>query len=99
MEIKSEVSLQPDGPRRKCVLIVDDDVLICDVLAGLFANLGYDTVTAEDGEVACDFIARANLALAVVDPTVACVRGRRECPSTIMRPEIVLETPATISAC
>ena len=95
MEIKSEVSLQPDGPRRKCVLIVDDDVLICDVLAGLFANLGYETVIAEDGEAACDFIARANLALAVVDLNMpkldgyGLLRHIRQHPRTVDLPVII----------
>ena len=67
MEIKDENIQRTETAARKCVLIVDDDLLICDVLAGLFANLGYETVTAENGEAACDRIARANLVLAVVD--------------------------------
>ncbi len=96
MEIKkNEVNQRTEITARKCVLIVDDDVLICDVLAGLFANLGYETITAEDGESACDSIARENLALAVVDLNMpkldgyGLLRHIRQHPRTVDLPVII----------
>jgi signal transduction histidine kinase len=70
-------------------------VLICDVLASLFANLGYETVTAEDGEAACDRIARSNLVLAVVDLNMpkldgfGLLRHIRQHPRTVDLPVII----------
>ena len=96
MEIKkNEVNQRTEITARKCVLIVDDDVLICDVLAGLFANLGYETITAEDGESACDSIAREKLALAVVDLNMpkldgyGLLRHIRQHPRTVDLPVII----------
>ena len=95
MEIKDDKSQRTETSARKCVLIVDDDVLICDVLAGLFANLGYETVTAENGEAACDRIARANLVLAVVDLNMpkldgfGLLRHIRQHPRTVDLPVII----------
>ena len=95
MEIKDEISQRTETPARKCVLIVDDDPLICDVLASLFANLGYETVTAEDGEAACDRIAQDNLSLAVVDLNMpkldgfGLLRHIRQHPRTVDLPVII----------
>jgi two-component system, sensor histidine kinase and response regulator len=80
---------------RKCVLIVDDDAMICEVLAEVFRSLGYDTVTAEDGEAACDFIACKNLVLAVVDLSMpkldgfGLLRHIRQHPRTVDLPVII----------
>jgi two-component system, sensor histidine kinase and response regulator len=80
---------------RKCVLIVDDDPMICEVLVELFSSLGYDTVTAEDGEAACDFIACKNLVLAVVDLNMprldgfGLLRHIRQHPRTVDLPVII----------
>ncbi|MGB8315851.1 MAG: hybrid sensor histidine kinase/response regulator [Aestuariivirga sp.] len=95
METKDDSNQRTEATARKCVLIVDDDVLICDVLSSLFANLGYETVTAEDGEAACDRIARANLALAVVDLNMpkldgfGLLRHIRQHPRTVDLPVII----------
>jgi two-component system, sensor histidine kinase and response regulator len=89
-----DVELDGDSPR-KCVLIVDDDAMICEVLVELFSGLGYDTVTAEDGEVACDFIARKDLVLAVVDLSMprldgfGLLRHIRQHPRTVDLPVII----------
>ena len=66
MEIKDDISQRTETPARKCVLIVDM-IRSSRCSGSLFANLGYETVTAEDGEAACDRIAQDNLSLAVVD--------------------------------
>ncbi len=44
--------MAPEGPesRRKRVLVVDDDPLVLRVLADFVTSLGYETVTARDGE-------------------------------------------------
>jgi len=95
VEIKDDNNQRTETAARKCVLIVDDDVLICDVLAGLFANLGYETVTAENGEAACDRIARSNLVLAVVDLNMpkldgfGLLRHIRQHPRTVDLPVII----------
>ena len=95
VETKDDSNQRTGNAERKCVLIVDDDLLICDLLAGLFANLGYDTITAEDGEAACDSIARANLALAVVDLNMpkldgfGLLRHIRQHPRTVDLPVII----------
>jgi len=84
-----------ENQQRKCVLIVDDDAMICEVLVELFSSLGYDTVTAEDGELACDFIARKDLALAVVDLNMprldgfGLLRHIRQHPRTVDLPVII----------
>jgi two-component system, sensor histidine kinase and response regulator len=84
-----------EDQHRKCVLIADDDPMICEVLVELFTSLGYDTVTAEDGEVACDFIARKNLVLAVVDLSMpkldgyGLLRHIRQHPRTVDLPVII----------
>jgi signal transduction histidine kinase len=65
------------------------------VLASLFANLGYETVTAEDGEAACDRIASSNLVLAVVDLNMpkldgfGLLRHIRQHPRTVDLPVII----------
>jgi two-component system, sensor histidine kinase and response regulator len=80
---------------RKCVLIVDDDAMICEVLVELFTSLGYDTATAEDGEAACDYIACKNLVLAVVDLNMprldgfGLLRHIRQHPRTVDLPVII----------
>lgn len=80
---------------RKWVLIVDDDALICEVFSEVFASLGYDTVTAQDGEAACDYIARNDLALAVVDLSMpkldgfGLLRHIRQHPRTVDLPVII----------
>jgi signal transduction histidine kinase len=84
-----------ENQQRKCVLIVDDDAMICEVLVELFSSLGYDTLTAEDGELACDFIACKDLALAVVDLNMprldgfGLLRHIRQHPRTVDLPVII----------
>ena len=84
-----------DALNRKCVLIVDDDALLCEVFAEVFTNLGYETVIAEDGEAACDLIARKNLVLAVVDLNMpkldgfGLLRHIRQHPRTVDLPVII----------
>ncbi len=95
MGMEFEDLQSPGYQRRRCVLIVDDDAMICEVLVELFASLGYDTVTAEDGEVACDLIARKDLALAVVDLSMpkldgfGLLRHIRQHPRTVDLPVII----------
>jgi signal transduction histidine kinase len=84
-----------ENPAQKCVLIVDDDLLLCEVLAQLFSNLGYETVIAENGEAACNFIARKDLVLAVVDLSMpkldgfGLLRHIRQHPRTVDLPVII----------
>ncbi len=95
MDTESDETQLIAGSTRKCVLIVDDDALLCEVLAELFSNLGYETVTAANGEAACDFIARKNLILAVVDlgmPKLdgfGLLRHIRQHPRTVDLPVII----------
>ncbi len=80
---------------RRCVLIVDDDALLCEVMSELFLSLGYETVIAEDGDVACDLIAHTNLALAVVDLSMpkldgfGLLRHIRQHPRSVDLPVII----------
>jgi signal transduction histidine kinase len=89
-----EIPLTENLPQ-KCVLIVDDDPLLCEVLVELFSKLGYDTVTAENGENACNFIALKNLVLAVVDLSMpkldgfGLLRHIRQHPRTVDLPVII----------
>jgi signal transduction histidine kinase len=89
-----EILLTENLPQ-KCVLIVDDDPLLCEVLVELFSKLGYDTVTAENGENACNFIALKNLVLAVVDLSMpkldgfGLLRHIRQHPRTVDLPVII----------
>ena len=95
MGMNTEELAGNENQQRKCVLIVDDDAMICEVLVELFSSLGYDTVTAEDGELACDFIARKDLALAVVDLNMprldgfGLLRHIRQHPRTVDLPVII----------
>lgn len=95
MGMQSDDNQSLELSTRKCVLIVDDDPMICEVLVELFTSLGYDTVTAENGEAACDFIADKNLALAVVDLNMpkldgyGLLRHIRQHPRTVDLPVII----------
>ena len=95
MGMNTEELAGNENQQRKCVLIVDDDAMICEVLVELFSSLGYDTLTAEDGELACDFIACKDLALAVVDLNMprldgfGLLRHIRQHPRTVDLPVII----------
>jgi two-component system, sensor histidine kinase and response regulator len=95
VETETNTSQLIDEAPRKCVLIVDDDALICEVFAELFTGLGYDSVIAENGEAACDLISRKNLVLAVVDLSMpkldgfGLLRHIRQHPRTVDLPVII----------
>jgi signal transduction histidine kinase len=80
---------------RKCVMIVDDDAILREVMAGLFDKLGYDTLVAENGEAAIHHIARTPLSLVVVDLSMpkldgfGLIRHLRQHPRTVDVPVIV----------
>lgn len=95
MELVGDHDFQAEGKSRSWVLIADDDPLLCEVMAELFGNLGYDTAIAEDGEAACDMITRPNLVLAVVDLSMprldgfGLLRHIRQHPRTVDVPVII----------
>lgn len=70
--VKPEV---PSGPRRtasdagsgKHVLVVDDDEYICDVVARVLRNHGYETTTAHDGEAGLKRLTEGGFDLVITD--------------------------------
>ena len=52
---------------RRRILVVDDDPLVCEVMAALFADAGHAVTCAENGEDACKIAARQEFDLAVID--------------------------------
>jgi signal transduction histidine kinase len=80
---------------RKCVMIVDDDAILREVMAGLFDKLGYDTLVAENGEAAVAHLARSSLSLVVVDLSMPKLDGfgllkhLRQHPRTVDVPIII----------
>ena len=84
----------PDRPRRK-VLVVDDDVILREVMAGQLAGLGWQILAAENGEEAIGVLAREELDLAIIDISMpkldgfGLLRQMRQNPRTIDLPVIV----------
>lgn len=94
MNLTSPETLVPDAPRRK-VLVVDDDAILREVMAGQFASLGWNVVTAEHGEAAIAVLGRKTADLAVVDISMpkldgfGVLRHVRQNPRTADLPVIV----------
>ena len=86
----------PSGLPRRRVLIVDDDPILCEVMAEQFGAQGFDVVFAENGEVACDKIAGEHFDLAIIDlgmPKLdgfALLRHVRQHPRSVDLPVIVV---------
>ena len=86
----------PSGLPRRRVLIVDDDPILCEVMAEQFGAQGFDVAFAENGEVACDKIAGEHFDLAIIDlgmPKLdgfALLRHVRQHPRSVDLPVIVV---------
>lgn len=95
MKTSTKAELRIESGARKCVMIVDDDAILREVMAGLFDKLGFDTLVAENGEAAINHIARASLSLIVVDLSMPKLDGfgllkhLRQHPRTVDVPVIV----------
>jgi CheY-like chemotaxis protein len=63
----------PTGATR--VLLVDDDKIVCQTLAVIFANRGYETRTAESGEAALELIAGWAPDVAILDVGLPRIDG------------------------
>ena len=84
-----------EAARRKRVLIVDDDPILREVMAGQLATLGFEVTEAEDGETACGLTSWQNFDLAIVDISMprldgfSLLRHIRQHPKSIDLPVIV----------
>ena len=67
-------SLAPLTPAR-CVLVVDDEVLVRDVLARMLEDLGYVALTAADGPTAFAIVAAQTVDTVIVDLTMPLMSG------------------------
>ena len=85
------------------ILIVDDELPNLEVLRRLMTRLGYDAITASDGESALESIARHHPDLVLLDVTMSGIDGFELCrrikanPTTRLIP-VVLVTALTASA-
>jgi two-component system, sensor histidine kinase and response regulator len=88
-------SIRAAAPARRRVLVVDDDPLMREVMAALFADAGHDVTHAENGEDACAIAARQDFDLAVIDLSMPKLDGfgllqfLRQDPRTADLPVIV----------
>ena len=55
------------GEGMKRILIVDDDVATCQQLEGTLRTLGYETITAHDGDEALEVFDREHIDLVIAD--------------------------------
>lgn len=95
MKTLTKAEQRIEAGARKCVMIVDDDAILREVMAGLFDKLGYDTLVAENGEAAVAHLARSSLSLVVVDLSMPKLDGfgllkhLRQHPRTVDVPIII----------
>lgn len=66
-------------PRRKQVLVVDDDATILDLLATFLTRLGYDVWRAADGSIALDLFKRTSFDLVITDLAMPVMDGYTLC--------------------
>ncbi|MGA6926803.1 MAG: response regulator [Desulfosarcina sp.] len=66
-------------PRRKQVLVVDDDATILDLLATFLTRLGYDVWRAADGSIALDLFRRISFDLVITDLAMPVMDGYTLC--------------------
>jgi len=57
------------------ILVVDDDIGICEVLGETLRSDGYDVITAVDGKMAIDILKRDSIDLAMIDVRLPRVDG------------------------
>ncbi len=96
--IEEEALRQPPTP---CILVVDDDTLICQQLERLYTLSGYTVEVAHSGEKAVERLAAGGIDLVVSDMRLPGMSGveltqwvQRECPDV---PVIVVTGHADIS--
>lgn len=85
------------GPEksRRSVIVVDDDVILREVMAGQLAGLGWRVVTAENGEAAIGILGSEHPDLAIVDISMpkldgfGLLRHIRQNPRSVDLPVIV----------
>lgn len=58
-----------------CVLVVDDDSTVCDVVCGILENVGFQTVMEEDGERALHLAENNPIDVAILDLHLASLSG------------------------
>ena len=97
-EVSDEDALQQ--PPTPCILVVDDDPLICHQLERLYTLSGYTVEVASSGEKAIERLAAGNIDLVVSDMRLPGISGaeltewvQRECPDV---PVIVVTGHADI---
>ena len=83
---------------RARILIVDDDELLCEMLASLFRMSGYEVAVAHDGEAGLTKLATDGADLVVLDlvmPKMDGLRFLRMLPERIAKPPRVIVASAS----
>ena len=64
---------------KKTILVVDDEDIICDLLAKILANLGYNAILAKNGRQAVEIysLQHNDIDLAIVDLSMPELDGRQ----------------------
>lgn len=63
----------------KCVLIVDDEIKIVEVLSALFESKGFRVYTAENGQTALEIFDKQNINLVILDLMMPDITGEEVC--------------------
>lgn len=85
----------------KSILLIDDDELLCDLLASLLQLEGYATVQAGDGEAGLAQLANARFDLVILDllmPRMDGIRFLRVLADRVASPPPVLVLSASATA-
>ena len=67
------------------ILVVDDNPLVCDVVARMIAARGHDTITAESGEAALALSADHEIHGAIIDVDMPGIDGFETCRALMER--------------
>jgi diguanylate cyclase (GGDEF)-like protein len=66
-------------PHRPVLLVADDDVVTCDLLANTLRASGYEVVTCSDGEEAVDRVGAGGIDLVLLDAVMPRLSGLEAC--------------------
>jgi CheY-like chemotaxis protein len=71
----AERAAAPAPQAMRTVLVIDDEDLVRDVVARMIEELGYNAVTAADGQTALSVVERIDVDAAIVDLTMPAMNG------------------------
>ena len=77
---KPREELRPSSPVTGIILVVDDDVLVCDTVKGILSALGYEVACAVNGREGAEYYAthKDEVDLVLLDMKMPAMDGR-EC--------------------